>query len=69
MAEKRRRTMDEVMRKAVRDSGLSLPKVAIRAGLYPQTVIDFMRGGDLYTRSAEKLAASLGLALRPVRQG
>lgn len=53
------------IRKAVRDSGLSMYAVAKRAKLdYPRVYL-FMHGGGVTLPIAEKLAKAVGLELRP----
>lgn len=54
----------EQLRKAVRKAGKSVNATAKKAGLPTSGVARFLRGGGLQVRSAEKLAAALGFAIR-----
>ena len=58
------------LRQAAIDSGLSMKQLAVRSGLFYQSVHGFLRTGrGLSLQSAEKLCKVLGLELRPVRRG
>jgi hypothetical protein len=60
-------TMTETLRRAVRDSGLSVLAVAEAAGVAQPRLRQFLLGGDLYGRNLDKLADYFGLELRPAK--
>lgn len=70
MSQPRQTAVSEALRRAVRASGLSPYAVARAAGV-PQPVLwRFLRGqSGLTLRNAGKLAAFLGLELRPAAGG
>lgn len=74
MKRKRNKPSDlaDVLRRAVAASGLSLYAVAKRAALRVSLVQRFMHkpGAQLYTDSAERIAAALGcrIVLQPMEQ-
>jgi len=60
--------LTEQLRAAVRDSGLSVRQLALRAGLPYAVVHRFVNEqADLNMRTASKLATLVGLELRPIR--
>lgn len=65
-----RETMTEILRRAVRAEKRPLLRMANAAGLPYPVVYRFAKGQrkGLSLASAEKLAAVLGLELRPVRK-
>ena len=57
------------LRRAIADSGLTPYAIAKQAEIRPEVVTRFVNGErDLYLETAGKIAAVLGLALRPVRE-
>ena len=63
-------TVEQTLRRAARESGLSMRRLTIRAGLRYQTVHGFCTHSQGITlASASKLCEVLGLELRPVRRG
>ena len=65
-----RKTMTEILRRALRADKRPLLRVAQAAGV-PHPIVYRFAGGQrkgLSLASAEKLAAALGLELRPVRK-
>ena len=63
-------TVEQTLRRAARESGLSMLQLSKRSGLRYQTVYGFCtqsRGVTL--ESASKLCELLGLELRPARRG
>ena len=62
-------TIEEQLRKAARDSGLSIKALATRSGVRYASAHAFVRGyGSLTLPLASKLATLLGLELRPFRR-
>jgi plasmid maintenance system antidote protein VapI len=62
--------MSDVLRRAVRDSGLPLQALAEAAGVHRGSVSRFVRGErSLRLDMADRLAAYLGLELRKKRRG
>jgi transcriptional regulator with XRE-family HTH domain len=57
--------MEQALRRAILDSGLSAYRIAKDSGVLIQSVLRFLRGGSLSTATADKLATYLGLELRP----
>jgi transcriptional regulator with XRE-family HTH domain len=61
--------IEKQLREACRASGLSMKRLAVRSGLFYQSVHGFMASNrSLSLGSAAKLAEVLGLELRPVRR-
>ncbi|MEE9296466.1 MAG: helix-turn-helix transcriptional regulator [Phycisphaerae bacterium] len=62
--------IDEQLREAARNSGLSIKAMSDRAGIPYAAVHGFVRsdGRTMTLRTAAKLAVLLGLELRPVRR-
>jgi hypothetical protein len=58
-------TMTDTLRQAVRASGLPVLAVAEAAGVAQPRLHTFVKGGDMYGRNLDKLAAYFGLELRP----
>jgi len=59
-------TMIEILKKAIRDSGLPDIRLGELAGVNRQSIARFMRGEtSLYLDAASKLAEFLGLELKP----
>jgi transcriptional regulator with XRE-family HTH domain len=60
----KKRTLCDVFRKAMAESGLSLYRIAKDTGLSPQSLLRFRRGDhSLQLRKADVLADYLGLEL------
>jgi len=63
--------IDEQLKAAIRKSGRTYYDLGRAAGVQPSVILRFMtddpqaRGGDLRLSTASKLAAELGLTLRP----
>ena len=62
---KRRKTMADVLRAAIRKSGRTAYSVAKEAGTTPEVVSRFMAGADIRISTADKIAEVLELELRP----
>ena len=61
--------MTEVLRRAIRDSGLTMLKIAEDTGIQRASLIRFARGDQsLRLDVADKLAAYFGLSLIPGRK-
>lgn len=61
--------LSEQLKAEIRDSGLSHYRIAMDAGIRPEQIDRFMSGErDLRLESASKLAAVLGLELKPKRR-
>lgn len=64
------KTMTDQLKQAVADSGQTLYRVAKDSGVDYSVLIRFMAGErSIGLETAGKLAAYLGLELRPVRKG
>jgi len=63
-------TLTEQLRKAIKDSGKSLNRIAIEAGIPNPVVVRFYNGSQrgLWLANADKLANYFGLELRLVRK-
>lgn len=59
--------MGEILREAIRKSGLSANQLAKETGVKQTTISKFLRGGDMGLARASKIAAYLGLELRKRR--
>lgn len=57
----------DTLRNAIRNSGLSANKLADETGVPQPTITRFLAGADMKLATAEKIAARLGLELRPKR--
>ena len=60
--------MADVLRRAIRDSGLTSYRIAKDAGTTPDQVDRFLAGRDLRVSTAGRIAAALGLELKPISQ-
>jgi transcriptional regulator with XRE-family HTH domain len=61
----KRQTLPEKLRAAIRESGKTIYRVAVESGVAHPVILRFMSGErDIRLETAEKLAASLGLALK-----
>jgi len=58
----------EILRRAVRDSGLPLLTIADKTGAGVSTLSEFMAGADMRLGTASKIAAFLGLELVPKKK-
>jgi len=66
----RKNGLEEQLREAIADSGMSRNQLSILSGVDPAQLCYFVQGKrSLTLRSAEKLAETLGLELRPVKKG
>lgn len=68
----KQKPLDEALKAAIRKSGLTHYALGKAAGVAPSVIDRFMldpaegeRGGDLRLSTAARLAAALGLELRP----
>lgn len=67
----RRHPIDEALKAAIRKSGRTYYDLGRSAGVAPSVILRFMsddpqaRGGDLRLSTAARIAAELGLELRP----
>ncbi len=62
-------SLTEVLRRAIRDSGLPLLRIAEDTGVQRASLIRFARGDQsLRLDAADKLAAYFGLTLKPTRK-
>ena len=69
MGMRTKESVQETLRRAARESGLSIRQLTIRAGLRYQTTHGFCtRSRGITLESASKLCELLGLELRPVRR-
>ena len=60
----KKRTLSDVFRKAMAESGLSLYRIAKDTGISPQSLLRFRRGDhSLHLSKADVLAEYLGLEL------
>lgn len=57
----------DTLRQAIRDSGQSANELAETTGVPQPTITRFLAGADMRLSTAQKLAAYLGLELRPKR--
>jgi transcriptional regulator with XRE-family HTH domain len=63
-------TLSEALRQAIRDSGLALAALERETGVQRMSIGRFMRGErSLRLDKADRLAAFLGLELRPKEEG
>lgn len=60
--------MAEVLREAIRKSGLSALALSKETGVSQPTITQFLRGFDLRLSTAQKLAKFLGLELRTTQK-
>jgi hypothetical protein len=60
-------TISDTLRRAVRDSGLTVLAVAEGSGVVQPRLHYFLKGHDLTGKNLDKLAAYFGLELRPVK--
>lgn len=58
----------DILRAAIRDSGLSEIEIARRTGVPQSRINDFMNGGDMRLTNAGKIARYLGLELKRTRR-
>lgn len=71
MSGKKPKGIDEALKAAVRKSGRSYYDLGRACGISPSVILRFMsddpqaRGGDIRLCTAARLAAELGLTLRP----
>lgn len=56
--------LDDALRKAIQNSGLSANELARRTGVPQPTITRFLAGADMRLSTAAKIAAYLGLSLR-----
>jgi transcriptional regulator with XRE-family HTH domain len=54
----------DLLRQAIRDSGLSAAALGKATGVAQQTISEFLRGKDLRLATAEKIGRHLGVELR-----
>lgn len=59
--------MADVLRDAIRKSGKTALDLSAATGVSQPTITEFLRGADMRLTTAQKLAAHLGLELRPKR--
>lgn len=59
------RTVADSLRKAIRDSGLSANALSQLTGVDQTLISRFLRGKDMGIERASKIAAHLGLELKP----
>ena len=59
--------MAELLRKTIRDSGLSANALWELTGVAQPTISEFLRGKDLRLSTAQKLADHFGLVLKKPR--
>jgi predicted transcriptional regulator len=59
-----RPVLDQSLRRAIKDSGLSDNELARRTGVPQPTISRFLAGADMKLATAAKIAAYLGLSLR-----
>jgi predicted transcriptional regulator len=57
--------MAEILKAAIRESGLTHYRIAKTAGIGPETIDRFMAGRDIRISTVDKIAEALGLELRP----
>lgn len=57
--------MADVLREAIRKSGLTALALSTETGVSQPTITEFLRGKDIRMTTADKLARRLGLALTP----
>jgi len=60
--------MAEVLREAIRKSGLSARQLCAMTRVPQQRISSFLSGKDMTLRNAHKLADYLGLELRPKKR-
>ena len=66
---KKRMSLEDQLRKAIKESGLPLYKLGERAGVSDGLLSHFVRGNRSMTlKTADKLARALGLELRHRRK-
>ncbi len=69
MADKSKRlTVSEALKRAIRACPGSLNEKGRRSGIHPAVMSRFLNGKTLTLETADRLAAWLGLELRPVGQ-
>lgn len=59
--------MADVLREAIRKSGLSAMQICRDTGVAQPTVTEFLRGKDIRLHTAQALVAYFGLELKPKR--
>jgi hypothetical protein len=57
--------MSETIRSAIQNSGKRLPTIAKRTGVAVSALTEFMDGADMHLTTASRIAAYLGLELKP----
>jgi hypothetical protein len=57
--------MSSTIRSAIQNSGKRLPTIAKKTGVAVSALTEFMDGADLHLTTASKIAAYLGLELKP----
>jgi hypothetical protein len=57
--------LSSTIRSAIQNSGKRLPTIAKKTGVAMSALTEFMDGADLHLTSASKIAAYLGLELKP----
>ena len=55
--------LDDVLRRAIRDCGISANMLAQRTGVPQPTITRFLAGADMRVSNAAKIAECLGLSL------
>lgn len=63
-----RKDLAEMLRDAIRKSGLSANELAAQTGVPQTTLSRFLRGKDMGIHRASKVAEHLGLELKPKRR-
>ncbi len=61
-------TLSITLRKALQDSGYSIRRMSILTNINRETITRFMRGKNITMDNADKLAALMGLELKPTRR-
>ena len=56
--------IDDVLRRAIKDSGISASEIARKTGIPQPTITRFLAGADMRMSKAAEIAAYLGLSLK-----
>jgi plasmid maintenance system antidote protein VapI len=58
-------TISHTLRSAIQESGYSIRRLSILTGINRETITRFLRGDNITIHNADKLAALMGLELKP----
>ena len=58
-------TISYILRNAIQESGYSIRRLSILTGINRETITRFLRGENITIHNADKLAALIGLELKP----